>query len=54
LTKKVTGTVPANAFITDKELNKMKLEALKPTSYTDESGMKHETYSIHIKANKWK
>jgi hypothetical protein len=23
----------------------MKLEALKPTSYTDESGMKHETYS---------
>jgi hypothetical protein len=35
-------------FITDKELNKMKLEALKPTSYTDESG-KHETYSIHIK-----
>jgi hypothetical protein len=39
-------------FITDKELNKMKLEALKPTSYTDESGMKHETYSIHIKADK--
>jgi|UPI000364D600 GLPGLI family protein len=46
-------TVPVNAsFITDKELNKMKLEALKPTSYTDESGMKHETYSIHIKADK--
>jgi GLPGLI family protein len=45
--------VPEKAsFITDKDLNKMKLEALKPRSYTDESGMKHESHSIHIKADK--
>ncbi|UQD55233.1 GLPGLI family protein [Flavobacterium sp. K5-23] len=45
-------SVPAKAsFITKEKLNKMKIEALKPKSYTDESGAKHETYSVHIKAD---
>ena len=50
--KLVLETIPKNAeFITKEELVIKRVDALKAESYTDEFGAKHETHSIHIKAD---
>jgi GLPGLI family protein len=50
--KLVLDTVPKNAvFVTKQELENIRLEARKPKSYTDEYGNKHESHSVHIKAD---
>ena len=50
--KLVLDTVSKNAeFITKEQLGIKRADALKPQSYTDEFGAKHETNSIHIKAD---
>jgi hypothetical protein len=38
--------------VTKQELENIRLEARKPKSYTDEYGNKHESHSVHIKADK--
>ncbi|MEZ7516288.1 hypothetical protein [Flavobacterium frigidarium] len=44
------ATVPNTAiFISKKELDILQAKYLEPESYVDESGVKHESYSIQIR-----